>query len=109
VGLVVGVKGHATSTNCSRVEIATTNGREMLDLTIQGVTDEVHTLLRQRAAENRRTLNDEVLVVLEEGVRRNRASLDRPWLEEIRAFRESLNVPPLTEEFLDLAINEGRS
>jgi hypothetical protein len=81
----------------------------MADLTVHGVTKEVHTLLTQRAAENRRTLNDEVLVVLEAAVRRYRASCDRPSLEEIRAFRESLNVPPLTEEFLERAINEGRA
>lgn len=80
----------------------------MADLTVEGVTDEVYALLNERAAENRRTLNDEVLVVLDEGVRRYRARCERPSLEEIRAFRESLNVPPLTEEFLERAINEGR-
>lgn len=80
----------------------------MADLIVHGVTQEVHTLLEQRAAENRRTLNDELLVVLEEGIRRYRAHCDRPTLEEIRAFRESLNVPPLTEEFLELAIDGGR-
>jgi hypothetical protein len=30
-------------------------------------------------------------------------------IEEIRAFRESLNVPPLTEELLECAINDGRA
>lgn len=80
----------------------------MADLTVYGVTDEVYALLTQRATENRRTVNDEVLVVLDEGIRRYRAHCERPSLEEIRAFRESLNVPPLTEEFLERAINEGR-
>lgn len=80
----------------------------MADLTVEGVTDEVYALLTERAAENRRTLNDEVLVVLDEGVRRYGARCDRPSIEEIRAFRESLNVPPLTEEFLERAIHEGR-
>lgn len=37
-----------------------------------------------------------------------RVHCERPSIEEIRAFRESLNVPPLTEEFLERAINEGR-
>ncbi len=80
----------------------------MADLTVEGITEEVYALLTERAAENRRTLNDEVLVVLHEGVRRYRARCDRPSIEEIRAFRESLNVPPLTEEFLECAINDGR-
>jgi hypothetical protein len=75
---------------------------------VHGVTKEVYALLTQRAAENWRALNDEVLVVLEEGVHTYRACNDRPSLEEIRAFRESLNVTPLTEEFLEPAINEGR-
>jgi hypothetical protein len=81
----------------------------MADLIIHGVTEEVHALLTQRAAENRRTLNEEVLVLMEAAVRKYWAQCDRPSLEEIRAFRESLNVPPLTEEFLERAINEGRA
>jgi hypothetical protein len=80
----------------------------MAELTIEGVNEELYTLLAERAAENRRTLNEEVLMVLDDSVRRYRARCDRPSIEEIRAFRESLNVPPLTEEFLERAIDEGR-
>lgn len=75
---------------------------------IEGVNEELYTLLAERAAENRRTLNDEVLMVLDDSVRRYRARCDGPSLGEIRAFRESLSVPSLTEEFLECAINEGR-
>ncbi|MBD0321092.1 MAG: Arc family DNA-binding protein [Gemmatimonadetes bacterium] len=81
----------------------------MRALLIENVPKEVHTLLARRAAENRRTLNDEVLVVLEEGIRRFGARCEAPTLEEIRAFRESLNVPPLTEEFLERALDGERA
>lgn len=81
----------------------------MAERTVHGVTEEVYALLTERAAENRRTVNDEVLMVLDESVRKYRAQCDRPSLEEIRALRDSLNVPPLTEEFLERAINEGRA
>lgn len=38
----------------------------------------------------------------------HRKMRERPTLEEIRALRERINAPPLTDEFLDKAINEGR-
>lgn len=37
-----------------------------------------------------------------------RGARERPTLEEIRALRERINAPLLTDQFLDDAIKEGR-
>ena len=85
----------------------------MANVTIKNVPEELYIELRKRAEENRRSLNSELIVSLEQVVRERPAAYGnvsaRPSLDEIRALRSTLHVPPLTEEFLDAAINAGRA
>lgn len=80
----------------------------MANLTIKNVPDDLYEQLKQRAAENRRSLNSEAIVCMEQAVKEHRARYSRPTPDELRAFRESLNVPPLDPESIDAAIDEGR-
>lgn len=80
----------------------------MPNLTLKNVPDDLYLELKKRAEEHRRSLNSEIIYTLEQMVREPRAGYERPTLAEIRALRERINAPPLTDEFLDEAINEGR-
>lgn len=80
----------------------------MANLTLKGIPDDLYDQLKARAAENRRSLNSEAIVALENAVREGRAGYGPLSLAEIRAFRATLDVPPLTDEFLERAIGEGR-
>lgn len=79
----------------------------MANLTVKGIPDEVLDSLRRIAEANRRSLNSEVLLLLERTV--GRAPLDPDeFLSRVRARRERLRLPPLTDELLAQARAEGR-
>ena len=75
---------------------------------IQNVPDALRDRRRPRAAENRRALTGAALRYLEVMVARERPVHVYGALSRIRALRRTLNVPLLTDELLDEAINEGR-
>ena len=80
----------------------------MASLTIKGIPDEVLERLREVAAENRRSLNSEVIYRLERSVAG--AAVDpEAFLARVRALNARAPLPPLTDEFLEQAIEEGRS
>jgi plasmid stability protein len=79
----------------------------MATLTIKNLPDDIYHELKRRAGENRRSLNGEVVYSLEQLIKGDRARR-RPTLAELRAFREQYSLPPLSEEELDRAINQGR-
>ena len=79
----------------------------MANLTVKGIPNEVLDSLRRIAEANRRSLNSEVLLLLERTV--GRAPLDPDeFLSRVRARRERLRLPPLTDELLAQARSEGR-
>ena len=81
----------------------------MARLTISGVPEQVMESLRRSATVNGRSINREVLARLENSFRRQ--PLDPvAFLARVRARRARLSLTgtPLTEEFLDQAIN-GRA
>ncbi|CAA9525546.1 MAG: hypothetical protein AVDCRST_MAG91-2482 [uncultured Sphingomonadaceae bacterium] len=80
----------------------------MANLTIEDVPDELCRTFRAIAPERRRLVVSRLVACLENEVRVRPARDVERTIQEIRAFRESLNVPPLTEEFIERAINEGR-
>ena len=80
----------------------------MRTLTIRNLPEAVYEQLRHQAVRNKCTLNDELLRCLKSAVEihpRNRAE----FLETVVRERESLSVPPLTDEFLEQAIATGRT
>ena len=78
----------------------------MATLTIKNIPDELYKELKQRASDNRRSINSEVIYRLE------RSFTYKPSpeeiMEDIRLLRESLTNVYVTEEDLQRAKNEGR-
>jgi plasmid stability protein len=78
----------------------------MASITIKGIPDKLHQLLKARAVRNRRSLNAEVIAGLE-------ALLNAPvqdpeaLIAEAQALRERVEGH-LTQEMIDAYIEEGR-
>ena len=68
----------------------------MPTLTIKGMPDPLYLRLKERAAEHRRSLNSEILVLLEQVVA---ATPPDPYalLTRVDALRKKLRVSPLTD------------
>lgn len=80
----------------------------MPTLTIKGLPEPVHRALKARAAANRRSLNSEIVVALEQAVSEP-ASDVASRLDRIDAFRATLQVTPLTDDRLAAMKRAGRS
>lgn len=76
----------------------------MPGLLIKDLPEEIHALLKERAATNRRSMGKEALVILELVLSDDAGP---PPLEEIDALRV-VGRKPLTQELLDEARDTGR-
>ena len=80
----------------------------MPSLTLKNIPDEIYQRLRERARLNRRSLNSEAIVCLERSLGRSRRGLAET-LASLQSLQERLkDLPPLDDDFLDLAKNQGR-
>lgn len=79
----------------------------MATMTIKNIPDDLYKLLKKQAADNRRSINNEVITMIERSVRSYRIDVDE-FIAEARAIRELTADYILTDEELDRAINEGR-
>ncbi|MFN2421996.1 MAG: Arc family DNA-binding protein [Gemmatimonadota bacterium] len=79
----------------------------MLSLTIKNVPREVYRRLKELAAANRRSLNSEVIVRLEQSLGIRNLDPD-DFLREVDELRESLNVTPVDDEALRTMKAGGR-
>ena len=79
----------------------------MPTLTIKNIPLELYKCLKERAAENRRSLNGEVIVCLERAVGYERLDAET-YLARVRAFRRTLPNVFLTDEEITATKNEGR-
>lgn len=75
-------------------------------LTIRNVPDIVHAKLKRRAEANRRSLNSEVLQILEAATGEEEIDRDALW-EEIREQREKMPPVPWGPEELKRIMREG--
>ncbi len=79
----------------------------MPTLTIKGMPDPLYLRLKERAAENRRSLNSEILFALEQVVAATPPD-SRALLARADALRGKLRVSPLTDARLRAAKAQGR-
>ena len=81
----------------------------MATLTIKNLPDEIYAALTKKAKQNRRSINSEAIVQLEQ-LRDNTPRDAEAELEDIRKMREKLRKQGvwLTDEILEFAKNEGR-
>lgn len=79
----------------------------MATLTIKNVPDSVYKRLKQQAKNNRRSINNEVITILENMLPPQERDVDK-ILEEARKIRQLTANYTLTEEELNRWKNEGR-
>ena len=79
----------------------------MLDLTIKGVPDSLYRRLKRLAALHRRSLNNEIIICLEQAS--GAANLNpEAWLGDADRMRKRLALSSLTERMLRKAKEVGR-
>lgn len=82
----------------------------MSTLTLKNVPEDLHRRLKERAARNRRSVEDEALRCLDEAVAAPPLD-DEAFLEEVRLSREALAARGvwITPESIREAIEQGRA
>ena len=82
----------------------------MANLTIKNMPDRLYEQLKRRAAENHRSLNQEVIFCLTLELTRPKRTVeeDKELLERIRKHRATMPAYIPSDEWLEDAINEGR-
>ena len=79
----------------------------MATLTIKNIPDDLYEELKQRAATNRRSINNEVIMLIERAFRSYRPSPEE-FEEKARVLREMTSHYHLTDEELNEWKNKGR-
>jgi plasmid stability protein len=80
----------------------------MPSLTIKNLPKEIHDRLKERARLHRRSINSEAILCLERSVGRSRPPLEETLASLERLHKSLKHLPPLDDEFLDQAKNQGR-
>ena len=78
----------------------------MATLTIKNLPDELYEKIKTSAAVNRRSINQEVIFLIEQVLAANAVSQETT-LDEVRVLREQLGIY-VTDEEINQAKNEGR-
>ena len=78
----------------------------MPSLTIKNIQVELYDRLKKRARERRRSVNSEVINCLEQVLRGGRVDPEA-FLSRIEALQTQITLPPLTDEILRGAKEEG--
>ena len=81
----------------------------MPTLTIKNIPDELYRQLKMRAEINRRSLNSEAIVCIENAVRSQRIKPDSTYLVRARKLREKTAQYPITDEEFTEAKTMGRA
>ena len=79
----------------------------MANITIKGIPEDLYTLLKRRAGENRRSINREILVCLEQALSSRRMD-PAELLARADAVRERVRMEPWTADELRRARDAGR-
>jgi plasmid stability protein len=77
----------------------------MTTLTLKNIPEELHQRLRESAARHHRSLNREIIALLEERLALRRADVEKE-LEAVRRLRAKL--PPADHALIDAFKREGR-
>lgn len=78
----------------------------MATITIKNIPPELYERLKRSAAQHRRSINSEVIVVLEDALR-SRPFDPAAFLKSVRELRNRIDLY-VTDEEVRAAINEGR-
>jgi hypothetical protein len=78
-------------------------------MTLKNVPKSLHASLTRRARVHKRSLNQEAIACLEETLQMSRAVPADVWERRFQKVRETIQAPPLTDDFLEWAMNQGRA
>ncbi len=76
-------------------------------ITIKNIPSDLYALLKQNAAINRRSINNETIAIIENSLCGKKLSPD-DFLVSARKLREKTKRFVLTDDFINQAKNEGR-
>lgn len=79
----------------------------MATVTIKNMPDELYAQIKRRAKANRRSINSEILISLDQTLRSHQDDVEE-IIAQARVVREHTAHYLLTDEVLEQAINEGR-
>lgn len=79
----------------------------MASLTLKNIPDDLYESIKRNAAENRRSINSEIIVRLERSLKARRVDPEA-FLARVDRLRDRIGLPPLTDEILQEAREEGR-
>ncbi|MGB1090540.1 MAG: FitA-like ribbon-helix-helix domain-containing protein [Oceanobacter sp.] len=79
----------------------------MPNLTIKNIPDELYDELKLVAEQHHRSINSEVIVCLKRSLLPEKVS-NETKLAQVRSLRGQIPVNVITDEDIELAINEGR-
>jgi plasmid stability protein len=82
-------------------------GYKMATITVKNIPDELYERLKSVAEINRRSINSEIIVCIENAVVSRRINIDAT-LATARRIRELTAEYPISEEEFNLAKSEGR-
>ncbi|MEM7535821.1 MAG: DNA-binding protein [Chloroflexota bacterium] len=81
----------------------------MATITIKNIPDKLYELLKASAKTNRRSINNEIIICIEERVSHRRGRRDvKKILDEAREVRKFTEGKPISHEKFDAAKNMGR-
>jgi len=76
-------------------------------MTIKNIPQNLYEMLKQNAAINHRSINKEVIALIEDALSVKKVSPE-DFLVSVRRLREKTKKVELTDDFIDQAKNEGR-
>ena len=79
----------------------------MPTMTIKNVPDDLYEKLKESAQEHGRSMNNEVIFCLKRALQGGRIDPD-VFLARVEALQKQISLPPLTDEILRAAKEEGR-
>ncbi len=79
----------------------------MPTITIKNIPVILYEKVKKNAQRNHRSINSEVIYCIEQAVRSSKVDPDA-FLLKIEALRKQIKAPPLTDDFLRQAKEEGR-
>ena len=79
----------------------------MANLTVKNIPDDLYQRLKEGAAERKRSINSEVIDLIEQGLTPQLIDVEE-MLTRIRAVRKQNTTVYLTDECINAAKNEGR-
>jgi plasmid stability protein len=79
----------------------------MANITVKNIPDDLYKNLKNVAAINRRSLNNEIIVCIEKAVRSRRID-STLFLDRVQRLRKEAKLPHLSDELLKQIKAEGR-